>query len=192
MDSGIPIWTPLKGLIPYNVLAEIRYGQYQVGWHNIYEERIKTIIMKIINNIIGGLAGAVALNILHESVKRIDHAAPRVDLVGEEALDKILEKTDNKPLEGNILYTATLAGDLLSNAFYYSLIGVGNKKHIFLRGAIYGTAAGIGALELTRPMGLSDAPVTRTDETKILTVGYYLLGGFIAAWAIKNLTERSR
>ena len=145
--------------------------------------------MKAITNIAGGLAGAVALNILHESVKHLDHNAPRVDLVGEEALTKIAESVDIEPPKGNMLYAATLAGDVLSNALYYSLIGVGKKKNLLLRGAGYGLAAGIGALTLTKPMGLSDAPVTRTDKTKILTVVWYLFGGLVTAVAIKELRK---
>src|SRR3954469_22306399 len=104
--------------------------------------------MKIIKNIIGGLAGAVALNIVHETVKRFDHDAPRVDLVGEEALNKLLESSGARPLRGNGLFAATLAGDLLTNTLYYSLIG-GAKKRLLLRGMAHGAAAGIGALELT-------------------------------------------
>jgi hypothetical protein len=32
-------------------------------------------------NLIGGLAGALALNLLHETYKQFDSKAPRVDLV---------------------------------------------------------------------------------------------------------------
>ena len=143
--------------------------------------------MSIIKNIIGGFAGAVALSILHETVKRFYHNAPRVDLVGEEALNKVLEGLGEERLHGNALYAATLAGDVFSNALYYSLIGIGQKKHLIFRGITYGAAAGLGALELTKPLGLSDAPVTRTNQTKILTVGYYLFGGVVTAIVIKRL-----
>jgi hypothetical protein len=145
--------------------------------------------MNIIKNIIGGLAGAVALNLLHEGIKRVDHEAPRVDLVGEDGLNKLLTASGSKPLHGDALFAATLAGDILSNAFYYSLIGVGKKKYLLLRGITYGAAAGLGALELTRPIGLSDAPVTRNFETKVLTVSYYLAGGIVAAWTIGKLRK---
>jgi hypothetical protein len=146
-------------------------------------------IMKLIINLIGGIAGSVALNILHETVKQFDHKAPRVDLVGEEGLNKSLQAVGSRPLSGNALYAAALAGDVLSNAFYYSLIGTGNKNHLLLRGAVYGIAAGVGALTLTKPLGLSDAPVTRTDQTKVMTVGYYTFGGLVAALTIKLLMK---
>jgi len=143
----------------------------------------------MIKNIIGGLAGAVALNILHQAVKQFDHEAPRVDLVGEEALTKGMEKIGLEPPAGNKLFAATLAADLVSNAAYYSLIGLGNKKQLHCIGAAVGLAAGIGALILTKPMGLSDAPVTRTDKTKLLTVAWYTFGGIVAGSVIKALRK---
>ena len=146
--------------------------------------------MKVITNITGGLAGALALNILHETIKRFDDNAPRIDLVGEEAISKGIERAGAKPLKGKSLYAATLAGDLLSNALYYSMIGLGRKDYLLLRGAAYGLSAGIGALELTKPLGLNDAPITRTNKTKVLTVAWYLFGGIVTALTIKALRNK--
>jgi hypothetical protein len=143
--------------------------------------------MKIIQNIIGGLAGA--LNILHQVAKQFDHEAPRVDLVGEEALSKGMEAMGLTPPTGNALFAATLAGDLISNAAYYSTIGLGKSKYLLYHGAAHGLCAGIGALTLTKPMGLSDAPVTRTDKTKILTVAWYTFGGLVTGAVIKALRK---
>jgi hypothetical protein len=144
---------------------------------------------KLASSIIGGIAGAVALNILHQAVKQFDHEAPRVDLVGEEAIMKGLEKAGITAPTGDTLFTITMAADLISNAAYYSLIGAGKKKHLPYIGAITGLAAGVGALTLTKPMGLSDAPVTRTDKTKILTVAWYTFGGIVAGSVIKALRK---
>ena len=47
--------------------------------------------MKFIHNLIGGLAGAVALNIIHEVARKLDPDAPQVQLVGEEALSSLLQ-----------------------------------------------------------------------------------------------------
>ncbi|KAA6440327.1 hypothetical protein FEM33_06900 [Dyadobacter flavalbus] len=145
--------------------------------------------MKAINNISAGLAGAVVLNILHESAKRFFPNAPRVDLVGEEALSGILESAGIEPPKGNALYAATLAADVVSNALYYSLIGAGKKENVLLRGAGIGLAAGIGALTLTKPLGLNDAPVNRTNTTKALTVAWYLVGGLVTALVIKGTNK---
>jgi len=145
--------------------------------------------MKTIQNFIGGLAGAIALNMLHQAVKQFDHEAPRVDLIGEEALTRGMEAMGLKPPTGNALFVATLAGDILSNALYYSTIGFGKKKYMLIRGAAIGLAAGVGALTLTEPIGLSDAPVTRTERTKVLTVAWYAVGGIIAGAVIKTLRK---
>jgi len=144
---------------------------------------------KLASSIIGGIAGAVALNLLHQAVKQFDHEAPRVDLVGEEAITKGLEKAGMTPPTGNTLFTVTMAADLVSNAAYYSLIGAGKKKQLPYIGAIAGLAAGIGALTLTKPMGLSDAPVTRTDKTKVLTMAWYTFGGIVAGSLMKLLRK---
>ncbi len=140
-------------------------------------------------NILGGLAGAVALNILHETYKRIDAKAPRVDLIGEEVLTKITKQVGKEPPKGDNLYTATLSVDIVSNALYYSLIGFGKKKNIYLRAAVLGSAAGVGALTLTKPLGLSDAPVTRSIRTKALTIAWYLTGAMITAISIRAMKK---
>jgi hypothetical protein len=146
--------------------------------------------MKFIKNIIGGLAGAIALNLLHESVRHYDKDAPRVDLVGEEAITKGMKAVGALPPSGQNLYLTTLAADVLSNAFYYSLIGGGKRKYLIIRGIGYGAAAGFGALKLTRPLGLKNKPVARTDKTKVLTVAYYTIGGLIAAITMKALRKK--
>jgi hypothetical protein len=145
---------------------------------------------KLTSSVIGGVAGAVALNIVHQAVKQIYRFAPRVDLVGEEALTKGMEAMGLTPPTGNTLFISTLTGDILSNALYYSTIGFGKKKNLLLRGAAVGIAAGVGALTLPDPLGLSDAPVTRTDKTKLLTLAWYTLGGLVAASVIKTLRNR--
>lgn len=145
--------------------------------------------MEDIRYIAGGIAGAVALNILHESAKRLVPDAPRIDLVGEEALAKAVGMTGAEPPKGQKLFAATLGADLISNAMYFSAIGLGNKKDILLRGAGYGLAAGIGAITLTKPLGLDDTPITYTVKTKVMTVAWYLFGGLVTALAIKALTK---
>jgi hypothetical protein len=141
-------------------------------------------------NLLGGLAGALALNLLHETYKRLDAKAPRVDLVGEEALSKVMEHAGYEPPAGNNLFATTLTADVISNALYYALIGAGNKKNILLRAAVLGTTAGIGALVLTKPLGLSDAPVTKSGRTKLLTIAWYLTGAMTAGVVIRALKNK--
>ena len=142
-------------------------------------------------NLAGGLAGAAALTLLHETVRRLDPDAPRVDLVGEEGVNKMLANFNADPLKGDALYAATLSGDLLTNSLYYSSIGQAKDDRLLLRGVMTGLTAGWAALSLTSKVDLDDAPVTRTKKTKWLTVAYYLLGGITAAATIKALRAKN-
>jgi len=145
--------------------------------------------MKLFTALLGGLAGAVALNIIHETVKKIDKDAPRVDLVGEEALSKSMHAAGIDPPKGDQLYSATLVSDLISNTLYYGTIGLGTDKNIMARGLGLGLLAGIGAVELPKPMGLDDAPVARTDKTKLLTIVWYVAGALVTSAVTKVLRK---
>lgn len=143
-------------------------------------------------NLAAGLGGAIALNILHEALKRKDVDMPRVDLLGEEALQKTLHffgtGIDNK----DTLYKATLAGDIISNALYYSVIGNGDPKHIWPRAITYGLAVGVGAVTLSEPMGLDEEPVARTPKTKALTVAYYVVGALVTGAILKAFAAKAK
>ncbi|QRR03069.1 hypothetical protein [Dyadobacter sandarakinus] len=145
--------------------------------------------MKAAENISAGVAGSVALNLLHEGARHLFGNAPHIHEVGEEAISKTARFAGLNPPKGNALYAVTLASDLLSNSLYYSMIGSAKKKNLLLLGASYGLAAGLGALTLTRPMGLDDEPVNRTTTTKLLTVAWYLAGGIVTALVIKGLRK---
>ena len=141
-------------------------------------------------NLLAGLGGAIALNVLHESLKKKDKDMPRVDLVGEEALQSALRYFGTSIDDKSTLYKATLAGDIISNGLYYAMIGNGAAKHIWPRAVAYGLAAGVGAVTLPEPMGLDDKPVTRSGKTKALTVGYYLAGALVTAGILQAMSKR--
>jgi len=146
--------------------------------------------MKVLKAILAGFAGAAALNILHETVRRFDANAPRVDLLGEEALTRSMNSLNLEAPTGDNLYAATLAGDIISNGIYYSAIGMAGSKNIYLKGAVAGLTAGLGAIKLPDQMGLDDKPVTKTDKTKVLTVAWYLIGGLVTAAVFDQLNKR--
>lgn len=146
--------------------------------------------MKNITSIIGGLAGAVALNLLHETARKYSSSAPSINKVGEQALSKSLSSVGIKPLSGKQNYQATLLADVISNTAYYSLIGSSKSKNIYLKGAFSGLVAGIGAITLPQPMGLDDKHVNKNTTRSLLTVGYYVFGGFVAAATISMLRKR--
>jgi hypothetical protein len=148
------------------------------------------IMKRFTTSIIGGIAGAVALNIVHQTVKQFYSKAPRVDFVGEEALSKGLKQAGIQPPHGKALFIATLAADLLSNAAYYTMIGLGKRKHLLYHGAAHGLCAGIGALTLVKPLGLDNAPVARTYQTQIMTVAWYTFGGIVAGAVMYALRRK--
>lgn len=145
--------------------------------------------MSKIKKLLAGLAGAVALNILHESLKKTSSEMARVDLLGKEALQKTIQyfggNLDNK----KDLYKATLAGDILGNTLYYSLIGAGNPNYLWPKVAMIGLSAGIGAVSLPEPMGLDPGPVAKNNQVKTLTVGYYILGAVVTGLVLNLLKK---
>lgn len=139
-------------------------------------------------NFLAGLGGAIVLNILHETLKKKDKDMPRIDLVGEEALQKVMGYFGNSIQNKDTLYKATLAGDVVSNATYYSMIG-GNPENVWKKAVSLGLIAGIGAVVVPEKIGLDPEPVTKTSKTKILTVGYYLAGALATAAILKSLEK---
>jgi len=139
--------------------------------------------------ILGGLAGAAALTVLHEAIKKVDPKAPRMDLLGMMALSKIIRGIGKNPPSDDKLYVYTLVGDLLSNALYYSLAGIGKEKSLLQKGAALGAAAGLGALLLPKRLHLNEAYSNRTPRTQAMTVAYYLIGSLVAAALMKRLRK---
>src|SRR5688500_5522408 len=109
--------------------------------------------MNFAKSLIAGFAGAAALNILHETMRKLDPEAPRLDLVGKQAVKKSAEAMNVTPPAGNKLYGITLAGDVLTNASYFAAIGMGGRKFMLLRAIGSGISAGIAALKAPKPMG---------------------------------------
>jgi hypothetical protein len=146
--------------------------------------------MKAIASLGGGLAGACAVTLLHESVKKIVPKAPRMDLLGMNAISKGLNAAGIKTPTGNALYTMALAGDILSNSLYYSLAGTGNDKNLWLKSSLLGLTAGIAAVTLPAPLGLEEKHSNRTIETKLMTVGLYVAGALVATAIMKLMSKR--
>jgi hypothetical protein len=107
-----------------------------------------------------------------------------MDVLGMRAISKSMRKVDMNPPRGNQLYWMAMAGDIVSNAAYYSLTAAGKNKNVWLRGALLGAGAGLGAVLLPKPMGLGSQPSARTSATKTMTIGWYLVGGLAASAAL--------
>lgn len=128
-----------------------------------------------------GLAGAVALTLVHETARRVIPHAPRVDVIGVRAISRLMRAAGHRPPHYNRLHNMALAGEVVSNSAYYSLIGAGDRARVWRRGALLGLAAGLGAALLPPVMGLGQQPHRKTPFTQVLTVAWYLFGGLAAA-----------
>ncbi|WP_114789017.1 hypothetical protein U0035_05420 [Niabella yanshanensis] len=130
--------------------------------------------------IVAGLAGALVLNILHEAVRNRFAGAPRINELGEEALQKSLRPFNLTVDNPRSLYWATLSSDIVSNALYYGVTATTSP-------VISGALAGIGAVKLPQHLGLNDEPVAATPQRKLLTVSYYLVGALVTRAVYKAL-----
>ena len=146
--------------------------------------------MKPLSSLAAGLAGAVALTALHETARRLrPHDAPRMDVLGMRALRKLLGRAHAPQPDAATLFDLTMAGDVLSNGLYFSLVGSG--RHAMRRGLLLGLAASAGGVLLPGPLGLGAAPSNRTPQTRAMTVAWYALGGLVAG-AVARALRRAR
>lgn len=131
--------------------------------------------------LLSGLTGAIALNTLHETVRQFTPKAPRVDKLGKRSIIKLTKAAKVPTPTGNALYATAMAGDVLSNTLYYSLIGTAHPQVALPLGGVLGALAGAGAVTLAEPLGLGDEPVRRTATTAALTITWYVVGGLATA-----------
>ena len=164
-----------------------RNGNWHRNWHRNWQRNLlgrrRQEPPTVLAAIGSGLAGAVALTLVHETARRVIPHAPRVDVIGVRALSRPMRAAGYEPPHYNRLHNAALAGELVSNSAYYSLVGAGDRdpRHVWQRGAILGLIGGLGAALLPPIMGLGQQPHRKTPWTQILTVVWYLLGGLAAA-----------
>ena len=145
--------------------------------------------MKALPALAGGLAGMFTIALIHESLKKVTPAAPRMELLDMEALSKVLKRINVKAPDEDDLLKLTMAGEIVSHTLYFSLVGAGNKKSVWLRGVLSGLFAGITAVALPKPLGLHQALSNRTPQTEIMTIGLYLVGG-LAASAVNKISYK--
>ncbi|MDT3401828.1 hypothetical protein [Mucilaginibacter terrae] len=145
--------------------------------------------MKVLNALIGGLAGACAITVLHQVLKRKDEEAPRMDLLGMESIKNVLDKLGIEQPEKGKLYYLTLGGDIASNTLYYSLAGLGKDK-TWLKGPALGLAGGLGAVFLPKPLGLNLQHSNKSVKTQLMAVLYYFTGGVVSSAVIKLLESQ--
>ncbi len=161
------------------------------AWYRNHSITYNLFTMKVSSALAGGLAGTITVASLHEAMRRISPAAPRMDLLDMDLLRKGLTKMHKKVPEDNTLQRWAVGGELFCDTAYFSMAAAGGKKRVWLFGALLGLAAGVAAVLLPKSMGLPPEPSNKTTGTKLMTVGLYLMGGLASA-AVAQLVERSR
>ncbi len=146
--------------------------------------------MKPLHAITAGLAGAVVLTLTHQLLKKFFDDAPRMDLMGEEALQKVADKADiHIPRKDS--YGLALAADIAANTLYYATAAIGNPKKASLRGSMLGLAAGVAGVLLPKYIGLNNRYSNRTLGTKIMTMAIYTLCGIVNGKMLDVLSRRN-
>jgi hypothetical protein len=138
-------------------------------------------------SLLAGVCGAVALTAVHQLARRVSDDAPRMDVLGERAIARTVQAAGGTLPMPQTLHRWALAGDLVANSAYYSLVACGRDAHMWTRGVAMGLAAGAGALVLPRRIGLGDPPRSHHVPNQIMTVAWYLIGGLAAACAGRAL-----
>ncbi len=136
-----------------------------------------------------GTAGALALTAVHQLARRRVPNAPRMEVLGMRAVARGAHRLGKQPQNGRALYRATLAGDLLSNAAYYSAVALGGQYAV-QAGAGLGLAAGFGALALPPVIGLGRPPHVHAWSNRLMTVAWYMMGGLVAGASYKAIQRQ--
>lgn len=136
-----------------------------------------------------GVVGSLATNVCHELLRRGARNAPRVDLLGMQAVAGACAALRVPIPRGRALYNLTLAADLVSNAAYFALVGAAPRNGRMRVGTGLGVIAGIGAVTLPKPLGLSPKPTNQTTFTRAATVALYAIGGLAAGWMDARLAR---
>ncbi len=140
--------------------------------------------MKATETLGSGLAGALALTAIHETIKKFVPDAPRMDAIGKNIVKKIYDATDEQAPDDDTLYNQALAGDIALNSLLYSLVGTG--KGSWMKGLLIGAGAGVAAVLLPKLLDFKEEASSRTNETAAMTIAIYAVAGLAAA-GVKNL-----
>jgi hypothetical protein len=138
-------------------------------------------VATLLNRLVSGAVGAGVLTIIHQLAQGVRSDAPRMDVVGMEVLGTSLTLAGAQVPDDARLYNMTLAGDLLSNTLFYAAVPAKNARTTFLRAAVLGVSAGVGALTLPRYLVNNDPPHSHHVANNVMTVAWYLAGALAAA-----------
>ncbi len=142
---------------------------------------------RLLGSLAAGLAGALALTVLHETARRVVPKAPRMDKLGRRGLARSLRAAGIEPPSRDTLQAAALAGDVVSNGLTFALVGLAAPGLGPMVGASIGAAAGLGGVALPPVLGLGPGPQRSDTSTRLMTVAWYTIGGLVAGEVYRRL-----
>lgn len=139
--------------------------------------------------VVAGIAGSLTTNVLHELTRRAWSDAPRVDLLGMQAVAKSFNLLKLPVPKGRALYGSTFVVDIVTNSLYFSLVGAVSQEHPVAAGAAAGIVAGCGAVVLPPRLGLAAQLTNRTAFRRALSIALYTAGGLAAGYTQRALSH---
>ncbi|HEV7302360.1 MAG TPA: hypothetical protein VGN72_23680 [Tepidisphaeraceae bacterium] len=144
--------------------------------------------------LIAGLAGAVAVNLVHEATRKAaggdpsPSRVPRLDRMGQSGLVKTARAVGlEPPAPGPKRYWTALAGDIAVNGLLYAITS--RRSRPLRGGAFSGVLAGVAGLVLPRLVGLG-RHTGRNSRTKAMTFADYAIGGLVSGAVMKMLSRK--
>lgn len=159
--------------------------------------------MKLASALEGGLAGATTISLIGETLRRIDGQNHQFNVFDGKSLKKRFKKASSKKKGRATKQFIQLAGDVLGNTALFGLTSLGKRKNAVLRGALLGTAAGLGSVlfdemkdEKHKVNGHEGYPSTMRAKESLLSkaaeVGLFTVGGMIAGKLIQKVKAKKK
>jgi hypothetical protein len=146
--------------------------------------------MKTATVLTSGLAGVAAAIAIRETIRNNYYNGPRLD-VFKRALSKLADRSCGIIPSSKKQFSYTLVEDLLNLTLYYSLSGLQKHKHVFVKGAVAGFAAGVGVVVLPKLLGYNEEYDKKEMSTNAITIGLNTVGGILAASIIHFVNAKS-
>ena len=146
--------------------------------------------MSLTEAALSGIAGVAVLTTIHEVARKNLPNAPRMDLLGMNAIEKGLQHYDLPVPTKETLREEALAGDLLANGLFYGLVACGRPEKAIENGLMLGLIAGVGAVTLPGYLKLGTEECCRSPQTQLMTIGWYVAGGLVAGLAYRLMARR--